>query len=721
MATIFVGPIGDYTTVQAAVNAAADGDIIKCKANQLFSETLTLPNKGALTTGITITSDASAASLPAAGYRTNPSYAAFMPKIQSPGGGDCTVITAAGANGYTFRHIEFPEVPHGYNSIVRIGQGDSAQAFPSQEPYNYTIDQCWIHGGAVCGQKVAIESHGKNITISNNYISDIKSFGQDSLAIAGYNGHGPLTVTNNYLSCGTYAHLRGGADPGMRTFLTVTGTPTTTTANVTCAEAGHTLAELAVGDGLSCKVGGVWTFTTITSIAGSGASGSIGFAALPNPPDVGTSTIKAGCILKGLTFRYNYVRNDPTWINGVLPKVSGLGATASTSSGTLPAGTYYYRVQAFHDGGYQEQTVNGTRSAEASATLGATGKITLNWTSVGVSGAYYRVWRGTSPSGENEWTDLGKTITGTSYVDDGTRTYTAGSIPSASQWQIKNLFEIKAAQDAQVDSNIFEYCWRGVDIGFAVWLKTVNQDGNGPFLQSKNITFEKNIIRHCFGFLEVHGREANDISAGYPGPLTVVTVRNNLVYDSSQAWGQGDDNYACAWTDSITNFTFDHNTVVHTTSGAGGGLLVVESDLPPLPSLVVTNNLLRAETYGIHDSHGTGAAALAAAAPGYSFQKNGVADASTPTYPSNNFYETAALWQNEFLDYAGGDYHLKTTSTMHNAALDGKDVGCDIDLVLAATATVISGDPASVGGGGGGGGGTPVNPVTHRRRGRGHK
>ena len=118
MAIRTVGTGYTYSTIMAAMNVAVDGDTIVCRAGQTFPETVTCPDKGVMTLGITVTSDASAFNLPVAGQRTGPAYAAFMPKIQSPGSGAPAVQFAVGANHYTFQHIEFPEVPTGLNTII---------------------------------------------------------------------------------------------------------------------------------------------------------------------------------------------------------------------------------------------------------------------------------------------------------------------------------------------------------------------------------------------------------------------------------------------------------------------------------------------------------------------------------------------------------------------------------------------------------------------------
>lgn len=99
---------------------------------------------------------------------------------------------------------------------------------------------------------------------------------------------------------------------------------------------------------------------------------------------------------------------------------TGITATLG-ATGTL-SGTYYYKVTALDGVG---ETLP---SAEVSGTVdgGTTnGTITVAWTAV-PGAAKYRVWRGTTAGGENEYYET----TGTSLADDGSLTFTAGTVPT---------------------------------------------------------------------------------------------------------------------------------------------------------------------------------------------------------------------------------------------------------------------------------------------------
>jgi len=670
-----------HATIQEAIDNASGGDVIKLQSGTVYTENVILKKKD-ISTYIVITTDADPATLPTADSRINPTFAERLPKIQSPGAGLPTIATENGAHHYKFSYIEFPSVPQGFNAMVLLGDGESE--FETDEPSDIVIDHCYFHGDAVVGQKRGAELHGKRLDITNSYFEQIVAVGQDSQCIVGYNGHGPYQIVNNYLECGTENVMFGGADPHQRTYLRATGSPTTTQTGVLTVEPNHTITEIHAGQPIAIRTtSGSLEYTRVASVSGVGTSGTLTFnPALTTPPAV-PGELRTGVVASGLTFRRNHVVKKLEWRAGVLATPTDVSAGANTGSGSLSAGTRYYKVQAFSSNGFNGAWVNGGLSDEAGATLGATGSITLTWSAV-AGATMYRVWRATTAGGENEWTDAAST----SFVDDGSVTWATDAPSGATHWQIKNLFEAKALQDSHVDSNIFENQWKGVDIGFSFWLKSVNQDGACWWCQSRNIIIENNIIRHQDGWLILHGQESEH--GEQPPPMTDIVIRNNLVYDSSHAYGDGnpdEDAYAMSISDSVQNTTIAHNTVVHTMKG----LLAIETSSP---GLTLKDNLLRLEFWGIKSSDSAGTEALEIHAPGYTFTGNAIAGDGSG-YPSGNTYESVAGWENEFVAYTAtgdaADYHLRPTSALRGAGTDGKDVGADIDLILAVTAGVESG------------------------------
>ncbi len=203
MATILVHAGAD---LQAAINAAAGGDILELDASATFTGNYTLPiHSGA---AIVIRS---AGSLPGVGVRVTPATAAAFAKIQPDTGGGPAFATIPACQNWTLLGLELLATPTGDNDILVLGDGSSAQNTLASVPSNLIVDRCYIHGNATYGMKRGISLQSGTTTIKNCYISDIKRTGQDAQAIAGWNGPGPWTIDNCYLEATSENFLVGGA------------------------------------------------------------------------------------------------------------------------------------------------------------------------------------------------------------------------------------------------------------------------------------------------------------------------------------------------------------------------------------------------------------------------------------------------------------------------------------------------------------------------------
>ncbi len=82
-------------------------------------------------------------------------------------------------------------------------------------PHHITLQHVFIHGDPLLGQKRGVALNAAHVTISDSHISDCKGVGQDTQAIAGWNGPGPFTIENNYLEGAGENVMFGGADPAI--------------------------------------------------------------------------------------------------------------------------------------------------------------------------------------------------------------------------------------------------------------------------------------------------------------------------------------------------------------------------------------------------------------------------------------------------------------------------------------------------------------------------
>jgi hypothetical protein len=201
--------------LQRAIDGAHPGDFILLDAGATYMGTITLWAKAnPLKLPLTIATNLFPLS---PGVRVGPNDASAMAQILSPGFGLPAIQTQPGASFYTFRGLNILPINSSaqVDTLVTIGDGSSNQASAGYLPNNIILDQCFIHGWDGQGIKRGVGLNdgapGSKTGVYNSYVSNFKLQGQDSQAIAGWNGPGPYTIQNNYLEAAGENVLFGGA------------------------------------------------------------------------------------------------------------------------------------------------------------------------------------------------------------------------------------------------------------------------------------------------------------------------------------------------------------------------------------------------------------------------------------------------------------------------------------------------------------------------------
>ena len=384
----------------------------------------------------------------------------------------------------------------------------------------------------------------------------------------------------------------------------------------------------------------------------------------------------ANLVPTNVTFRRNYLSKPLAWKNAIVATPQGVRAAAAAGAGSLAAGTYYYKVQARVTVG-QGNIANSTPSVEVSATIaaGATGGVTISWTPI--AGAQdYVVYGRTSGNQNVNWT------TTNPYFTDTGAAGTAGAPASATKWLVKNIFELKSAQDVVVEGNVFENNWVGGQPGYAIVFTPRNQQGTAPWAVVQRVTFRNNIVRHTAGGVNILG-----VDNLAPSQRTNHLVLRDNVFDdlTSATWGSGSRPFQIGG--GADTVTIDHNTVVTTDSA------IVYLYGSPSTSVAFANNMSAHNSYGVFGSGSSpGIPSIAAYLPSGVVSGNVLAGGTASKYPAGNFFPTVSAWQSNFVNYAAGDYRLTAASAYKSAGTDGKDLGADIDAVNAQTAIALTGD-----------------------------
>jgi hypothetical protein len=165
--------------------------------------------------GVVTQRTAGDAGFPVEGDRMTPETAGALAKLRSPNGAPA-LATAPRARGWTVALLEFQGNRDGAGDIITLGDGSAAQNSIDLVPSGLTLDRLYIHGSPDRGQKRGIALNAGETRIVGCHISDIKSVGQDSQAIGGWNGPGDYLIENNHLEAAAENIMFGGADPAIR-------------------------------------------------------------------------------------------------------------------------------------------------------------------------------------------------------------------------------------------------------------------------------------------------------------------------------------------------------------------------------------------------------------------------------------------------------------------------------------------------------------------------
>lgn len=260
-------------------------------------------------------------------------------------------------------------------------------------------------------------------------------------------------------------------------------------------------------------------------------------------------------------------------------------------------------------------------------------------------------------------------------------------------WQVKNIFEIKKARRVLVEGNIFENVWLQGQTGVAMLIKH-EPYGDESLGQTEDVIFKSNIVRNACG-----GMNIASIDGSNGGPLTYTIRRivelNMLYYDIANTTNQNDQPYLQAGLSN--NCVHSHCTYLTGDGSANAGI-----KFNAVNTSCIYKDLIFGESgYGAKgDSTSPGNASLATWNVSGIFSKNIMTHANTgddwpSTFPSDCYFPLNVAGIN-FVNFAGADFALSSSSVYKNQASDGTDPGADITAVNAATAYAISGNTAAI-------------------------
>ena len=265
---------------------------------------------------------------------------------------------------------------------------------------------------------------------------------------------------------------------------------------------------------------------------------------------------------------------------------------------------------------------------------------------------------------------------------------------------VKNHFEIKNAQRVLFEANILENVWGGVgQYGYSIEITPKNQAENNqnicPICQVTDVTIRYTTISHVGGVMVL--ANAASSAGGVPADGQRYSIHDIIADDVSDVTYNGRGTFAQISTvpqPNIQNIQIDHVTVFQPHVMFNLGADATEK----MVNFKFTNSIVNAGLNPFTTTGGgTGNCAYlqtpniivpACFAP-YVFTSNAIiavpSNIGTSNWPSGNSFPASAS-NVGFVKYNngnGGDYHLLSTSPYKNAGTDGRDLGADVDTVLA--------------------------------------
>jgi hypothetical protein len=279
---------------------------------------------------------------------------------------------------------------------------------------------------------------------------------------------------------------------------------------------------------------------------------------------------------------------------------------------------------------------------------------------------------------------------------------------------VKNLFELKNAQRALIEGNMFVGSWSGFSQGGPAWdLTPVNQSGNAPTAFDANITLRYNWttstnfameldLANNGGYLAAGGNHYSihdDVfdNLGYCQPICPTSNPTVQMTTARQITSASQTQHDV----TVRNVSFIYAPVATPSAAIGLSNPTIASGLNQYNE-TYTSNLQ--QTFGgtlnleggsdpTNCANGIpiGIPMFAACWTGYTVSNNCFLDNGSHTWPGTNTFDTSyATALTNYANGFGGDYVVNPRSPCKAAGTDGLDPGANIAVVAA----VLAGNPA---------------------------
>jgi hypothetical protein len=269
---------------------------------------------------------------------------------------------------------------------------------------------------------------------------------------------------------------------------------------------------------------------------------------------------------------------------------------------------------------------------------------------------------------------------------------------------VKNNFEMKNAQRVLFDSNVIEDNWGGFSQhGYSILLTPKNQDGDGtsvcPLCQVTDVTIRYVTISHTGGGFVIGNGTSGSGGVALAGER--YSIHDVIVDDINATLYAGRGTFAQVGT--VAQPLLQDVTINHVTAFPSHVLFNIGAPDPvTIPDFTFTNSIVVAGDSPVTSTGPYGKVQNCAyyqtpvkvwngCFSESKFSSNAILAApdSPSDWPAGNFYySTSSIGFVNYNSGDGGDYRLLASSPAIGAGSDGKNLGADVDAVLAAVSDV---------------------------------
>ena len=191
-------------------------------------------------------------------------------------------------------------------------------------------------------------------------------------------------------------------------------------------------------------------------------------------------------------------------------------------------------------------------------------------------------------------------------------------------WQTKTIIETKHARRMLIEGNVIENVWASAQVGFAILLKSENQNGTAPWTQSTDITVRYNTVKNMGSGLNIAGNPGS-----YPAVMAArISVYDNYFSNLGNAPWVG-DGIPLQILGATADILVAHNTWTN------AGLNAISFDGGANTRNVIHSNIIPSGQYGVKGTNaGGGTSTLTMFSPGGVFAYNVIPGTDCSYYPA---------------------------------------------------------------------------------------